>query len=91
MRLQRAKDLVFGVIVFDTEEYLEITEQAKCELTKIAETVSILLQLQWSRGSQKTNTVTVIDMLEKSLQEESIPKLTKPKIFLASSENAQRM
>lgn len=89
LRLQRSRELVFGVINFETEEYLEITEQAKCELSKIAETVSILLQLQWSRGSQKNNTITVIDMLEKSLQEESIPKLTKPRIFLASSEKAQ--
>lgn len=75
---------VLGVLNFGTSEYIEITEEAKHELSKIAETLGILIRLFRSHDAQRASTESALENLQQFLSR-PLPKLTKPKIFLASS------
>ncbi|QTR51208.1 TIR domain-containing protein [Candidatus Thiothrix anitrata] len=80
--------LVYGVINFETTDYLEITRLAKEELIRIAETISILYQLYKTRGAQTESTEKAVKRLADSLKAGNMPKLTKPSVFLASADKA---
>lgn len=77
-----------GVLCFETTQCLEITEEAKSELHKIAQTVGMLFRLRRAVDTQRKTTIEAIDNLQKILTS-PLPKLTKPKIFLASSSKAE--
>lgn len=85
--IERRQKLL-GVVNFETTEYLEITSEAKSELKKIAETIYILRSLLAGSQRQQRNTDSAMDQLQNNLKR-SQPKLTKPKIFLASSARAK--
>ena len=79
---------VLGVLCFGTSDYIEITDEAKSELSKIAETLGILIRLFRAGETQKSSTETALENLQLLLTR-PLPKLTKPKIFLASSAAAE--
>lgn len=76
---------IYGVVNFETEEYIEITEQAKSELINLSKTISHLVQAYDVRNAQHKNTTAVIERMERDIHKNFIPKLTKPKLFLASA------
>ena len=78
-----------GVVNFETLEYLDITTEAKNELDIIARTLSNLFSLSKYTNSTKENTTQAIKSLYDSLHNHNYQKLTKPKIFLASSTYAE--
>ncbi|SET52325.1 hypothetical protein SAMN05216326_1333 [Nitrosomonas marina] len=82
------KNDMLGVMNFETSDYIEITDEAKSELSKITETLGILIHLFRSADAQKTSTTAALDNLQQLLSR-PLPKLTKPKIFLASSADAE--
>lgn len=84
---RRGTRRVFGVINFRTSLYVEITDDAKEELTKIAEAVSIMLRLLETSKLDGETTNRAIDALEQSRQRYH-PRLTKPMVFVASSSRA---
>lgn len=79
---------VLGVLNFGTSEYIEITEEAKSELSKIAEALGVLIRLFRAADAQKSNTEAALENLQ-ALLSGPLPKLTKPMIFLASSSDAE--
>lgn len=79
---------VVGVVGFETSEYIEITEEAKSELSKIAEALGVLIRLFRAADAQKSNTEAALENLQ-ALLSGPLPKLTKPMIFLASSSDAE--
>lgn len=83
-----AEGEVLGVLHFGTSDYIEITDEAKSELSKIAETLGILIRLFRAADAQRSSTGTALDNLQQLLTR-PLPKLTKPKIFLASSASAE--
>lgn len=86
--IRNGENRVYGVANFETTDYLEVSELAKKELMRIAETISVLYQLLKTRAVQACSTNLVIDRLDESLKTGKFPKLTKPSIFLASPNEA---
>jgi len=76
---------IYGVINYETSDYLELTEGARQELSRISRTISALYQLRKTRGVQAKNTKDVIADISTSLKKGVFPKLTKPKVFIASA------
>jgi hypothetical protein len=79
---------VLGIMSFGISDYIEITDEAKSELSKIADTLGILIRLFRAADAQKSSTETAVENLQQLLSR-PLPKLTKPKIFLASSAEAE--
>ena len=73
-----------GVLNFETSEYVEITPAAKDELLKIADAVGHLLKLLNLGQQQSAGTEAAVRGLAGTLARPH-PKLTKPKVFVASS------
>ena len=73
---------IYGVVNFETEEYIEITEQAKSELINLSKTVSHLVQAYDVRNAQHKNTTAVIERMEQDIHKNFIPKLTKQNFSL---------
>ncbi len=86
--LKNGDHRVYGVVNFETQDFLEITKLAKDELERISETISILYQLQKTRRIQTHSTGKAIKRLNDSLKLGNLPKLTKPSLFLASPKKA---
>lgn len=78
---------VFGVFNFETTDRLQITQLAKRELENIALAMAISYQTQLSTRSNRARSSHALATLGKLLQG-TLPKLTKPKIFFASSSRA---
>ena len=76
-----------GVLNFETSEYVEITPAAKDELLKIADAVGHLLKLLNLAQQQSAGTEAAVRGLAGTLARPH-PKLTKPKVFVASSTQA---
>lgn len=80
---------VAGVLRFDSDEYLHITEYAKEELIGIAEALGIIFRLyelstiQLEETQQAASNVSV-------LFDSPLPRLVKPRIFLAYSARADK-
>lgn len=85
--IKNGENRVYGVVNFETSEYLDVTEIAKHELELVSQTISTLYQLKRARTVQSRSTSCVIGELTDSLKGGGYPKLTKPKIFLASATN----
>ena len=83
----RASRRIFGVVNFRTHHFLQITEEAKRELERIAEAISYVLRTFETSRSLDTGTSRAIASMEERLQE-PLPSLTKPLVFLASSSRA---
>jgi hypothetical protein len=80
----------FGVLDLQSSQYYELTKIATEELELLAATLSELLVLSDTNQTQREHTLQAIEMLGAILREESWPPLTKPQIFLASSERADK-
>jgi hypothetical protein len=78
----------FGVLDLQSSQYYELTNIATVELELLADTLSELLVLSDTNQTQRAHTLQAIDMLGTILREESWPPLTKPQIFVASSDRA---
>jgi hypothetical protein len=79
----------FGVLNFETQDYLMVTDEAKLELKFITEAVAILYQRYLNFEENFNLTREAFSELN-TLLNESLPKLTKPKVFLASSTRAEK-
>ena len=83
---------VIGVINFDTDRYIEITDIAKNELKNIAISISNLIDLLHAyevSEKNKRNTSIVISQL-KEMMTLPLPPLTMPQLFLATSSRADQ-
>jgi hypothetical protein len=78
----------FGVLDLQMSEYYEITNRTKVELELLVDVLSELLALAETNKTQRAHTLQAIDMLRTVLETESWPPLTKPQIFVASSDQA---
>ena len=79
----------FGAINFETTELLGPTKIAKNELTRIANALSIAYLVLLNSRTQHKSTEEALKKI-RMMQRRSWPKLTKPKIFLASSARADK-
>ena len=79
---------VFGVLDFESNRYLGITEAAKKELGLIAESLSILYSLERVNFTQRVSTRSAVHELERTLKSKRLPRLSKPVLFLAFSSKA---
>lgn len=77
----------FGVLGLFTDEYLDITTDAKVELRTIADTIGIIFNLYHLHHRQFEDTTVAIDNI-RAILAQPLPRLTKPAIFLASSSRA---
>lgn len=85
----RKSKRVFGVLILETEDYLDITEYAKGELKKIAEAISILIRSHKITFAQQKRTDEAIKSIDNILNK-PLPTLTKPSLFLAFAANAAK-
>jgi hypothetical protein len=82
------EDDLLGVINLESETYVESTRVARHELRLIAQAIG---ELYLSRGATRHQTDTTqdaIEELQKILEADDLPTLTKPRIFIASSGRA---
>jgi hypothetical protein len=77
-----------GVIYLESTSHLEIAEVTKDELTLLADTIAILLELRRANRAQLTGTRAAVSDLGLTLRNTKFPRLTKPQIFVASSGRA---
>jgi hypothetical protein len=80
-------DAPLGLLVFETNQYIEATDEAKSELEILADTYGVLIHRYQSYQSQRSGTDAALQKLDETLAKPH-PKLTKPKIFLAHSARA---
>ena len=79
---------VFGLLDFESSQYIGITKASKRELQKIAESVSILYALEQTYKIQRESTKRALQELKKTLKGKYLHRLTKPKLFVAFSSTA---
>lgn len=77
-----------GVLNFSSSEHIDITETAKEELLKIAGAIGMLMRLKDVNESQRQSTDNALYELQRILASPQ-PRLTKPRVFLASSHKAE--
>jgi len=85
----RRKGQTIGVLDLQSPQYNELTKRIMTELKLLADTLAVLLTLSETTNSQREHTLEAINLHSKALKEESWPPLTKPKIFIASSGQAE--
>ena len=76
------------MIYLESTSYLEIAEVTKDELTLLADSVAILLELRQANNAQLTGTRAAVSDLSLILHNTKFPRLTKPQIFVAFSGRA---
>jgi hypothetical protein len=81
-------DEILGALGLFTDEYLEITDEAKIELQDIADAIGLILRLYQNHSSQSDNAVQAAENI-KTMLLQPLPRLTKPSVFLASSLRAR--
>jgi hypothetical protein len=86
----RDEGRVFGVLDLESTTFLEITRLAKTELAMIAESISMLYQLQRASKIQRESTQKALQQLGLILRTRNSLSLSKPKLFLASSSKADQ-
>jgi hypothetical protein len=79
---------ILGVIYMESTAYLEIADVTKDELTLLADTIAILLELRQANRAQLTGTREAVNDLTLTLRNTKFPRLTKPQIFIAFSGDA---
>jgi hypothetical protein len=72
-----------GLLDFESSQYIGCTEAAKRELKLIADSLSILYSLEQTNRIQRESTKRALQELKRTLNFKYLPKLTKPKLFLA--------
>jgi hypothetical protein len=85
----RRSNRIFGVLLLETADYLNITEAAKNELKKIADVISIVIRSYKISVASEKRTVEAIKSLGNNLKG-PLPTLTKPSLFLAFSQKAEK-
>ncbi len=75
---------VIGVLNFETTELVDITQAAKSEVKKIAAALGLCYLVFNAGRLQRHNTHAALKYL-RFMQNRKWPKLTKPRVFLASS------
>ena len=86
--LRNDRERLFGVLNFETEERLDITESAKSELQHLADAISIVYRAKCMTKARKNRSLEALHSLEAALRHKP-PKLTKPNIFIASASRAR--
>jgi hypothetical protein len=86
--LKDKNNKAIGVLNMETESYLEITVDAKKELERITDALSILHILSDDHTVLRKHTEKALVFLESTLSER-LPQLKKPNVFLASSTIAE--
>jgi len=86
---KRRDGRVFGIINFRTSDYIEATQEAMNELSLLADTMSFLLGLYEARKISGYHSDMAIEVIENRLND-SMPRLTKPMVFVASSKRADQ-
>lgn len=79
----------FGAINFESVRYLEYSESVKEELIIISNAINTLYSLNNAYLRQKDNTKKEINYLSELKNSRVFTKLSKPRIFLASSSRAE--
>jgi hypothetical protein len=79
---------VLGVMYLESTSYLDITDVAKDELSLFSDALAILFDLHRANRAQIQGTKDAISGLQAILRENTFPHLTKPQIFVASSQRA---
>jgi len=87
--LRFANKRVFGVASFETVERVDLTLAAKDELKNLAMALSITYRLLRDSDSRAKRTAEGLVALDEVLSQPLV-KLTRPKIFVASSERANK-
>ena len=84
----RCNGRTLGVLDLQMKQSYEFTNIAREELKLLAVTLSELLVLSETNQMQRAHTQEAIKMLRTVLEHESWPPMTKPQIFVASSDRA---
>lgn len=79
---------VLGVMYLESTSYLDISDVAKDELSLFSDALAILFDLHRANRAQIQGTKDAISGLQAILRESTFPHLTKPQIFVASSQRA---
>jgi hypothetical protein len=82
------EDDLLGVINLESETYVESTRVARQELRLIAQAIAELYLARGATRHQNDTTQDAIQELQKVLEADDLPTLTKPRIFIASSGRA---
>jgi hypothetical protein len=77
-----------GLLDFQSSGYQELTPRIEAEVLHLAETLAVLLPLYEVNQARREHTRDAIKLHQKALNEEQWPPLTKPQIFVASSDRA---
>jgi hypothetical protein len=84
----RMRGRLLGAYYFESSAYIGITEVAKQELLRLADSLAILFELYEAHKSQARMTTESIDELWEVLSAARFPKLAKPHFFVAFSKRA---
>jgi hypothetical protein len=79
-----------GVMNLESVSYVEATAVAKQELTTLAEAIAILIELRAANRLQTEGTEQAVGQLGRFLGVAKFPRLTKPSLFVASADDADR-
>ena len=85
----RKNKRVFGAMILESANYLEITQSAKQELKKIEEVISIIVRTHKITAKHQRQSDEAIKNLGSFLSN-PMPALTKPNLFLGFSERADK-
>jgi len=77
-----------GLLDLQCADYQELTNRIKVELGHLADTLSVILPLWEANQERREHTMEAITLHMKALKEEQWPPLTKPQLFVASSDRA---
>ncbi len=78
----------YGVYCFESSRYIEITDTAKSELSRLADALAMLYRLWELNKIQLAGTDHAIGDLRELLQQAKFPRLAKPHFFVAFSHKA---
>lgn len=82
---------VLGVYFLETQSYISITPVATRELQQLGDAIAILFELWEVNRSQSRFTQEALSDLDGILRTTRFPKLTKPRVFVAYSDRADRV
>ncbi|MCX4585061.1 hypothetical protein [Streptomyces sp. NBC_01481] len=79
-----------GVLLVESGMYMEATDIAKTEISRLGNALAILYELYESNTAQDRNTLYAIQDLEDLLKASEFPRVAKPHFFVAFSQRADR-
>ncbi|HEY6688202.1 MAG TPA: TIR domain-containing protein [Propionibacteriaceae bacterium] len=77
-----------GIYCLESPRYIDITDVAKLELSRLGDALAMLYGLWEVNKAQLTGTEQAIGDLREGLQRAKFPRLSKPHVFLAFSQRA---